>query len=42
LEDLLFIIRSIEPQWKHYPPLCHPDPDFLPRCAGQGRVRAFL
>ncbi len=23
--DLLFIIRIIESQWKHRPPLCHPD-----------------
>jgi hypothetical protein len=23
-------------------PLCHPDPDFLPRCTGQDRVCAFL
>jgi hypothetical protein len=23
--DLLFIIRSIESEWKRYPPLCHPD-----------------
>jgi hypothetical protein len=23
--DLLFMIRSIESEWKRYPPLCHPD-----------------
>ena len=23
--DLLFIIRSIESEWKRRPPLCHPD-----------------
>jgi len=23
--DLLFIIRIIESDWKHRPPLCHPD-----------------
>jgi hypothetical protein len=23
--DLLFIIRTIESESKHYPPLCHPD-----------------
>ena len=23
--DLLFILRSIESEWKRYPPLCHPD-----------------
>jgi hypothetical protein len=22
-------------------PFCHPDPDFLPRCAGHGRVCGF-
>jgi hypothetical protein len=27
--------------WKRKPPLCHPDPDFLPRSTGQGRVCAF-
>jgi hypothetical protein len=26
--------------WKCHPPLCHPDPDFLPRSTGQGRVCA--
>jgi hypothetical protein len=23
--DLLFILRSIESEWKRYPALCHPD-----------------
>jgi hypothetical protein len=23
--DLLFIIRSTESEWKHHPPLCHPE-----------------
>jgi hypothetical protein len=23
--DLLFILRSIESDWKRHPPLCHPD-----------------
>jgi hypothetical protein len=23
--DLLFIIRTIESEWKRYSPLCHPD-----------------
>jgi hypothetical protein len=23
--DLLFILRSLESEWKRYPPLCHPD-----------------
>ena len=25
VEELLSIIRSIESEWKRYPPLCHPD-----------------
>jgi hypothetical protein len=40
--DLLFTIRINESEWKRYLPLCHLDPDFLPRFAGQSRVCAFL
>jgi hypothetical protein len=40
--DLPSSQRLFGADWKRYPPLCHPDPDFLPRCAGQGRVCAFL
>jgi hypothetical protein len=30
-----------DPNKSHRAPLCHPDPDFLPRGTGQGRVCAF-
>jgi hypothetical protein len=43
-DDKGVFVNSYEQQLSvlsHFPPTCHPDPDFLSRCTGQFHVCAF-